>query len=62
VKSFCNMHELLYETKDTGKEQHHNNFGCYGFVPHSDVCYLISTFRKGGPGPGWRNGFMSRII
>jgi hypothetical protein len=50
VKSFCNMHELLYETKDTGKEQYHNNFGCYGFVPRSDVCYPISTFRKRWPG------------
>jgi hypothetical protein len=30
AKCFCNMHELLYETKATGKEQYHNNFGCYG--------------------------------
>ena len=33
AKCFCNMHELLYEMKATGKEQYHNNFGCYGFVP-----------------------------
>jgi hypothetical protein len=26
------MHELLYETKAMGKEQYHNNFGCYGFI------------------------------
>jgi hypothetical protein len=25
AKSFCNMHELLYETKPWGKEQYHNN-------------------------------------
>jgi hypothetical protein len=25
---FCNIHELLYHTKATGKEQYHNNF-CY---------------------------------
>jgi hypothetical protein len=31
AKCFYNMHELLYETKATGKEQYHNNFGCYGF-------------------------------
>ena len=37
AKCFCNMHELLYETKATGKEQYHNNFGCYGFVPRPDV-------------------------
>jgi hypothetical protein len=28
AKCFCNMHELSYETKATGKEQYHNNFGC----------------------------------
>jgi hypothetical protein len=26
AKSFCNIHELLYETKPWGKEQYHNNF------------------------------------
>jgi hypothetical protein len=31
AKSFCSMHELLYETKPLGKEQYHNNFGCYSF-------------------------------
>jgi hypothetical protein len=40
AKCFYNMHELLYETKATVKEQYHNNF------------------EKGGPGPGWRTGFM----
>jgi hypothetical protein len=44
AKCFCNMHELLYETKAIGKEQYHNNFGCYGFVPRSDVSYLVPTF------------------
>jgi hypothetical protein len=46
ARCFCNMHELLYETKATGKEQYHNNFGCYGFVPRSDVSYLIPSFLK----------------
>jgi hypothetical protein len=32
ARCFCSMHELLYETKATGKEQYHNNFGCYGFI------------------------------
>jgi hypothetical protein len=50
AKCFCNMHELLYETKATGKEQYHNNFGCYGFVPRSDVSYPVPTFRKRWPG------------
>jgi hypothetical protein len=50
TKCFCNMHELLYETKATSKEQYHNNFGCYGFVPCADVSYLVPTFRKRWPG------------
>jgi hypothetical protein len=50
AKCFCNMHELLYETKATRKEQYHNNFGCYGFVPRSDVSYPVPTFRKRWPG------------
>jgi hypothetical protein len=50
AKCFCNMHELSYVTKATGKEQYHNNFGCYGFVPRSDVSYPVSTFRKRWPG------------
>jgi hypothetical protein len=29
---FCNIHEFSYQTKATGKEQYHNNFGCYTFV------------------------------
>jgi hypothetical protein len=49
AKCFCNMHELLYETKATGKEQYHNNFGCYGFVSCSDVSYPVPTFRKRWP-------------
>jgi hypothetical protein len=40
------MHELLYETKATSKEQYHNNFDCYGFVPRPDVSYPVPTFRN----------------
>jgi hypothetical protein len=50
AKCFCNMHELSYETKATGKEKYQNNFGCYGFVPRSDVSYPVLTFRKRWPG------------
>jgi hypothetical protein len=32
AKCLYNMHELSYKMKATGKEQYHNNFGCYGFV------------------------------
>jgi hypothetical protein len=50
VKCFCNMHELSYETKATGKEQYHNNFGCYGFVTRSKVSNPVPTFHKRWPG------------
>jgi hypothetical protein len=50
AKCFCNMHELSYKTKATRKEQYHNNFGCYGFVPRSDVSYPDPTFQKRWPG------------
>jgi hypothetical protein len=40
------MHELLYETNTTGKEQYHNNFGCYRFIARSNASYLVSTFWK----------------
>jgi hypothetical protein len=50
AKSFCSMHELLYETKPWGKEQYHNNFGCYSFVARSGSSCPVPTFRKRWPG------------
>ena len=50
VKCFCSMHELLYEMKATGKEQYHDNFGCYGFIARPNASYLVSTYRKRWPG------------
>jgi hypothetical protein len=49
AKCFCSMHELLYETKATGKEQYHNNFGCYGFIDRSNASYPVPTFWKRWP-------------
>jgi hypothetical protein len=46
ARCFCNIHELSYQTKATGKEQYHNNFGCYSFVPRSEANYPVPTFRK----------------
>jgi hypothetical protein len=43
------MHELLYETKAIGKEQYHNNFGCYGFIARSNASHPVPTFRKRWP-------------
>jgi hypothetical protein len=50
VKCFCNMHELLYETKAMGKEHYHNNFGCYGFIARPNASHPVPTFRKRWPG------------
>jgi hypothetical protein len=44
------MHELLYETKDMGKEQYHNNFGCYGFIARPNASHPVPTFWKRWPG------------
>jgi hypothetical protein len=46
AKCFCSMHELLYETKATSKEQYHNNFSCYGFIARSNASYPVPTYRK----------------
>jgi hypothetical protein len=46
AKSFCNIHKLLYETKPWGKEQYHNNFGCYSFSARSGSSCPVPTFRK----------------
>jgi hypothetical protein len=50
AKSFCNIRELLYETKPWGKEQYHNNFGCYSFGARSRSSCPVPTFRKRWPG------------
>jgi hypothetical protein len=56
AKCFYNIHELSYETKATEKEQYHNNFGCYSFVPRSEASYQFSHFRRDGQRPGCRDG------
>jgi hypothetical protein len=50
AKSFRNIHGLLYKTKPWGKEQYHNNFGCYSFGSRSGSSCLVPTFRKRWPG------------
>jgi hypothetical protein len=57
AKSFCNIHELLYETKPWGKEQYHNNFGCYSFGARSGSSCLVPTFRKRWPGDWMKEWF-----
>jgi hypothetical protein len=57
AKSFCSMHELLYETKPWGKEQYHNNFGCYSFIARSGSSTPVPTFRKRWPGDWMKEWF-----
>jgi hypothetical protein len=57
ARCFCNIHELSYKTKATSKEKYDNNFGCYSFVPHSDVSYPVPTFRKRWPGAWMQEWF-----
>jgi hypothetical protein len=57
AKCFYNIHELSYQTKAIGKEQYHNNFGCYNFVHRSDVRYLVPTFRKKWSGSWMKQWF-----
>jgi hypothetical protein len=62
AKCFCNMHELSYETKATGKEQYHKNFGCYGFVTRSKVSNPDPTFHKRWPGAWMLEWFYVKMI
>jgi hypothetical protein len=57
ARCFCNIHDLSYETKAIGKEQYHNNFGCYSFVPRSEASYPVPTFRKRWPGSWMQEWF-----
>jgi hypothetical protein len=57
VRCFYNIHELSYQTKATGKEQYHNNFGCYSFVPCFEANYPVPTFRKKWPGSWMKEWF-----
>jgi hypothetical protein len=57
ARCFCNIHELFYEMKATRKEQYHNNFGCYSFVPQSEASYPVPTFRKRWPGSWMQEWF-----
>jgi hypothetical protein len=61
ARCFCNIHELPYQTKATGKEQYHNNFGYYSFVPHAEASYLVPTFRKKWLGSWMQEWFYVKV-
>jgi hypothetical protein len=57
ARCFYNIHELSYQTKATGKEQYHNNFGRYSFVSRSEANYLVPTFWKKWSGSWMKQWF-----
>jgi hypothetical protein len=61
ARCFCNIHELSYQTKATGKEQYHNNFGCYSFVPRAEASYHVPTFRKKWQGSWMQEWFYVKV-
>jgi hypothetical protein len=61
ARCFFNIHKLSYQTKATGKEQYHNNFGCYSFVTRFEAGYSMPTFRKKWPRTGMQEWFFVKI-
>jgi hypothetical protein len=57
ARCFCNIHELSYQMKATRKEQYHNNFGCYSFVPRSEANYHVPAFRNKWSGSWMKQWF-----
>jgi hypothetical protein len=43
--------------KAMGKEQYHNNFGCYSFLYRSDARHHVPTFHKKCPGSWMKQWF-----
>jgi hypothetical protein len=62
AKCFCSMHELLYKTKATGKEQYYNNFDCYGFIARPNASHPVPTFRKRWPRAWMEEWFYVKMI
>jgi hypothetical protein len=52
AKSFCSIHELLYETKPWGKEQYHNNLAATASAPDLGQVVPCQPFKRDGPATG----------
>jgi hypothetical protein len=61
VRCFYNIHELSNQTKATRKEQYHNNFGCYSFVPRAEASYPVPTFWKKWLGSWMQEWFYVKV-
>jgi hypothetical protein len=62
AKCFCNMHELLYETKTIGKNNTTTTSVVTGSLPVLMQATRCQHSGKDGPGPRWRSGFMLKMI
>jgi hypothetical protein len=43
------------------KEQYHNNFGCYNFVPYTEASYPVPTFWKKWPDSWMQEWFYVKV-
>jgi hypothetical protein len=57
AKCFCNMHELVYETRPWAKNNIITTLAATDLSPTPTQAIWCQHSRKGGPEPGWRNGF-----
>jgi hypothetical protein len=58
AKCFCNIHELLYETKAMVKNNTTITSVVMDLSPVPTHATLYQPFGRGGPELGWKNGFM----
>jgi hypothetical protein len=58
AKCFCSMHELLYETKATGKEQSITTSVVMDLLLALTQATWWQHSGRDGPKPGWRSDFM----
>jgi hypothetical protein len=58
AKCFCSMHELMYETKATGKNSITTTLVVMDLLPFPTQATQCQHFGKDGREIGWKNGFM----
>jgi hypothetical protein len=58
AKCFCSMHELMYETKATGKNSITTTSVVMDLLPVPTQATQCQHFGKDGREIGWKNGFM----
>jgi hypothetical protein len=61
AKSFCSMHELVYETKATGKSSITTTLDVTDSLLDPMPAIQFPHSERDGLEPGWNNGFMLRM-